>query len=300
MNVSLRTRLTTAFQARKRWVRSLYRLIGLGILVYLLIGLDYSLVWQSLLGIQAGYLVLSIVLVIPMVVGKAWRWQRFLQDHQIRLSLWQSTLIYLHGYGLGTVTPGQVGELIKIVKVAELCPDAKKSQIFGTIVNDRFYDLAGLALFGFPALLFSPVLSFPVAVILPLLMLAVVVSYNPNLILAITRKWFDFRFNKRYGGNLFISVAITALIIFRGILVFMAMGIKIPLNMVALHLPVINLISLLPISISGFGTREATMIYFFSHWSVSEERLVLTGLIMGLVFFLLNGLLGSLVIALKK
>ena len=42
------------------------------------------------------------------------------------------------------------------------------------------------------------------------------------------------------------------------------------------------------------------MVYLFSNWPVTFEEIVLTGLLMGFVFFILNGLLGSLVIIFKS
>ncbi|OPZ67980.1 MAG: hypothetical protein BWY83_02449 [bacterium ADurb.Bin478] len=77
---------------------------------------------------------------------------------------------------------------------------------------------------------------------------------------------------------------------------------RVPVSMweVALFQPVVNVVSLLPISISGFGTREAVLIYFFAPFGVAAEQMMVVGLLMGLIFFILNGLIGSVLIALKR
>jgi uncharacterized membrane protein YbhN (UPF0104 family) len=53
-----------------------------------------------------------------------------------------------------------------------------------------------------------------------------------------------------------------------------AFGIDVDLAYVCLIMPVITLVELLPISVSGLGTRDAAAIYFFSVVGVSSASAV--------------------------
>ncbi len=287
--------------SKKELIHNFYRFIGLGILIFILSRLDYKIVYQCVLNIDYIPLLLSIVLVIPVVATKALRWKRFLGDYGINLSWRDSIIVYFEGYGLGTVTPGQVGELVKILKVIELQKQAKKSQIFATIINDRIYDISSLTIFCFPFLLFGGLLDdFPKVILIPIMVVFFVLAYNPNLVLILFKNKIKYRLNQRYLQSFCLSLLVTTIIIVRGVLIFVAVGISVPVLKIGMYLPCVNLISLLPISISGFGTREAVIIYFFSSWNIEQEQLVLAGLLMGLIFFVMNGIIGSLVMVVRK
>jgi len=286
---------------RKQIIRSSYRLLGGLILVYLLTRIDFHLLWDHVRQVRIWPLLLSALLVVPMTLGKAYRWRIFLRDYGIDLSLSQTLLIYFKGYSLGTVTPGQIGELVKIYEVQRLRPEAKREQVFWTILNDRVYDLSVLWLFCLPAFFLGRMpLRLPLWLLLAVAGLSIALAYCPNLPFRFVRRRRIVQMNRRYGLNLALSIAVTIVILVRSVLVFQAVRVPVSMWEVALFQPVVNVVSLLPISISGFGTREAVLIYFFAPFGVAAEQMMVVGLLMGLIFFILNGLIGSVLIALKR
>ncbi len=54
-----------------------------------------------------------------------------------------------------------------------------------------------------------------------------------------------------------------------------------------------NLISFIPISISGLGTRDATLIYLFSLISLKPELAVSYAFLVFITFFVCGGLMGA-------
>ena len=54
-----------------------------------------------------------------------------------------------------------------------------------------------------------------------------------------------------------------------------------------------NLISFIPISISGLGTRDATLIYLFSLIGLKPELAVSYSFLVFIVFFVCGGLMGA-------
>ena len=59
------------------------------------------------------------------------------------------------------------------------------------------------------------------------------------------------------------------------------------------YLPIIALISIIPITISGFGTREAATIFFFSNYA-SPENLLSVGILLSLLIVVLPSLVSLL------
>ena len=75
-------------------------------------------------------------------------------------------------------------------------------------------------------------------------------------------------------------------------LIAIAIGISINFISITLFMAISNLISFIPISISGLGTRDATLIYLFSLIDLSPELAVSYAFLVFITFFVCGGLLG--------
>ena len=78
-----------------------------------------------------------------------------------------------------------------------------------------------------------------------------------------------------------------------------ALGLHIDFITITLFTAIANLISLIPISISGLGTREASLIYLFSLINVKPELAVSYALLVFIVFFLCGGIMGAVAFWIK-
>jgi len=58
----------------------------------------------------------------------------------------------------------------------------------------------------------------------------------------------------------------------------------------------LSIVLLLPISIAGFGPREATLIYLFSRLGAPAEAALSFAVMQFVIFFLYGGLLGAIVL----
>ncbi len=76
-------------------------------------------------------------------------------------------------------------------------------------------------------------------------------------------------------------------------LIVMAMGLSINFITITLFMAISNLISFIPISISGLGTRDATLIYLFSLIGLKPELAVSYAFLVFITFFVTGGLLGA-------
>jgi uncharacterized membrane protein YbhN (UPF0104 family) len=131
---------------RFRW---LLRLLGLVLFVVILKSIDVSRIVSILAQANLWLVGLSIILVIPHLISKAWRWQVLLRGVDISIGLKESTLLYAIGQAAGFLTPGQAGDAVKAVYLKAEGYSLARSLV-ATVV-DRMYDLAvvgGLALWG--------------------------------------------------------------------------------------------------------------------------------------------------------
>lgn len=76
-------------------------------------------------------------------------------------------------------------------------------------------------------------------------------------------------------------------------LIVIAMGISIDFLTIILFMAISNLISFIPISISGLGTRDAILIYLFSLIDLKPELAVSYSFLVFITFFVCGGLMGA-------
>ena len=76
-------------------------------------------------------------------------------------------------------------------------------------------------------------------------------------------------------------------------LIVMAMDLSINFITITLFMSISNLVSFIPISISGLGTRDATLIYLFSLIGLKAELAVIYAFLVFITFFVSGGFFGA-------
>ena len=148
-----------------------------------------------------------------------------------------------------------------------------------------------------------------IVIVAPLLMLhkqlmGKLVSFLYNVVVIkkmknkIEEKYEDFYsgINQLINGKIIFFVALTCLsyLIFfiQCYLIALAIGISIDFLTITLFMAISNLISFIPISISGLGTRDAALIYLFSLVELKPELAVSYAFLVFLTFFVCGGFIG--------
>ncbi len=93
----------------------LWRLIGPVIVIAAIWWAGPAKVWAVLSNADIRLVGAVITLLIPMVVIKAIRWRILLRCYDIELSFRDSVSMYATGIVFSAVTPGRVGDMVKIV-----------------------------------------------------------------------------------------------------------------------------------------------------------------------------------------
>lgn len=282
-------------------------LYGIGILIFAIIltRIDIGAVLSLLTKVNIKYFLLAIPLILFMTVVRTLRWQYVLQRQNIKLNFQESFLIYLNAIFWGTITPARSGEFAKAIYLKNKGYSFNQS-LSNTIV-DRLFDVASVLILGYTGLiifskLFQRELYIFSIVIALLILISLVIFYKKRPFFSLIERLLKF---KDFYNNLKI---LNSSIIIKGIILSLlawfiyfiqiyilniSLDLHIPFLFIAIAVSISSLLNLLPITISGIGTRDIIFILIFSQVGiVKESAIALSALV--LFVFMINGFIGWL------
>jgi uncharacterized protein (TIRG00374 family) len=300
---------------KRKW---LFQAIGIIIFAFILWKLDLRAAWDILSGTRVWLLGVALLLTVPFVLIKAHRWRYLLGMQGIRYNIKDCNYAYLAGMYLGLVTPGRVGDFVKVVYLKR---DRSVPMSIGvtSVIMDRLCDLlllvavacAGGLAFTLSGNIMAVIAGFGlvvVAIVLIFLNGTVRRLVLGNLFkLVLPKKAKDgaeVRIESFYAGvdhfksvRLVVPMALTvvAYVIFFAQCDLIARAANIPIGYmnVAYCISVANLVSLLPISISGIGTRDAAMISMFVVLNLPKESAVVFSMLFLIISNVSSGAIGA-------
>jgi glycosyltransferase 2 family protein len=279
--------------------------IGPVIFIFILFQIDFKILFVELKSLNLFYLVLALGIMSLEMVVKAWRWRVILLSLNINISKTKSLSLFWIGAFVGIITPGRLGELIKISFLKN-----KGSNVFHSflsIIIDRISDLAVLIFFGVIISVFFIrdlgvyIILIGLFFILIIILLFFIVD-KKNFLHSIFEKiitkispvdlkdfetftfssyWQEIKkIQNRDIINFFVYTIFNWVLYFLSkYFISLSLGIDLSfINIVIISISV-ALISILPISIAGLGTRDATIIYLFSLFSLDKEAALLFSLL---------------------
>ncbi|MCC5945677.1 MAG: flippase-like domain-containing protein [Bernardetiaceae bacterium] len=265
----------------------------IGVLLFgiLLYRSDLSAVYEEVRSATWGWILLSVVLGIPFCVLKSERWRLLLVEREVALSFGEAFRIFTLGLLAGLVTPGQLGELYKIVDIKKLGGSYKDG--FMSSVGDRILDLLlimAMAGFYFLLKLFPSVLLFT----------NVYFFSFTILIFSFVSTWLWLRiFKKKKKASLQLIFKVSSLTfgaytiyVFRLLILFWALDLSLPLVFFTSAMGVMSIISLLPLSIMGVGLREVSLFQLLATTDITENQIISFSLFVVLLY-LFNGIIGA-------
>ncbi|MCI0416527.1 flippase-like domain-containing protein, partial [bacterium] len=302
-------------QVRAGWLR----IAGLILLGLLLWKLDSSAVFSVMRRTAPAFLVLAILLNLPQIFLKALRWRFLMFAQGIRYSTLNASLSYFGSIFVGLLTPGRLGEFVKTIHVSRDC-DIPAARAFPSVLVDRLFDLYALLLFGGAALLSgaqqksNALLFAESALLLIVPMIAILHGATFERIQSwairagkLGKKLFDegswlqelrlFLLTLRW-NHILVALLLTsfAYVIFFGQCYLLALGLGMEIEFLKICFAVSlgSLVTLIPISISGLGTREAVMIAYLGTAGISPELSLGYSLLVFVTFYVAGGLIGAI------
>lgn len=246
-------------------------------------------------------LVVAVLLTAVVIHAKVWRWRDLLRSVDVPLSVASAYRAFLPSLYLGLVTPGRVGDALRIQYLKRDHGVGYGDGLAVSIV-DRLCDVYVLLAFGALGVVhLARVASTPMA---QTTWIAVVVVAIAPLFLFVRgvaepiAQWLYGRFSDRetheglsvffsalrrqIGFHLVGAVLITALAFLTNYvqawLVAEAFGIDLTFTDVAALVAISSLLSLLPISVSGVGVRESFFALVFPAFGLPETLGIAFGL----------------------
>ncbi len=292
----------------RRWRWSLH-LIGLVLLVLVLSRLDLEATVEHVAGADLVLILLSILIGLPFLWLKSERWRVALQWTGSNPPSRATFRLFAMGQLAGMATPGQIGDLIKVLDLKRHGGTVKSGVIAS--VGDRALDLAVLtgvsAYYGALYWLAWPALNSIVALVA---FTAAIALASAWLWLVASRVMVNWRSGLRqplgYLREASHEIPWTPILLLAAstVLAYTLYGARLYLLLLAVaqsapvvafvsSMAVMSLVALLPISFAGIGTRDAALIVLFQAFDMSREIAVSFSFLV-LTLYIFSALVGAL------
>ncbi len=307
----------TSPRQRRRSI-SWLNLIGPLLLLLLLWKLDIAALAGVLAAADPLLVALSVALIVPMIIIKTIRWQGIMRSQSIYFATLPALLAYFGSLFIGLLTPGRLGEFVKTLHVSRDCA-VSSARAFSSVLVDRLFDLYILLFVGGAAIF---TLALGEAEIWSLVVSALLLTIPPGLFL--NNRVFAYiqrigsmlgRRGQRFfapdgwlaemragirqlsGADLLLATVLTvlsyAIFFIECYLLALALHLSVGFVEVSYAVAIGSLITLLPISISGLGTREAAIIAYLGTVGITSEQALSFSLLVFATFYLGGGLIGA-------
>lgn len=243
------------------------------------------------------------------------RWQRLLMAEGIQLPLWRLTLVYFEAAFFNLFLPTLIGgDIVRGYTIYRITGGHDAS--IASILVDRLSGFAALVMIALIALFLAygqiqdPQVALMIAGVAVAFGLGVAVLLNDRLKQGVSRllrlvglarfqtkleglveAFHRYRGHRQALGQAFLlSAVLQAMIILTYYFIGAGLNLGVPMAYFFLYVPLITVVSMLPVSVAGLGVREGGAVYFFAKVGVDPA----TALGMSLVWFSLTLSVSSL------
>ena len=302
----------------------LFSLIGILLFIFILTRIDLSSLLEIFLSINLFFLCCALIVNGIAIVMKSFKWKLIVSTLKKEISLSESIKAFLIGFSFSVLTPAKLGDFVRAFYIRdEQCTLGKA---LSSVVTDRLIDIvtlfsiAFIGIFVFSFVFHREILSVSLLVILAVAIAsAVYIVTRKDLLTWLLRPFFNIfiphhhkKTVSEYYHDFFSGLSvffqnkkIFFLVIIVGIvswfppivyawLLALSLGISVELTFFVLVIPIISLLDLLPISISGIGTRDAALIFLFGLQGIPPESAVAFSLLYLFMSYWLVALVGAL------
>ncbi len=307
-------------QALKKTLLLVFRiLISLGLIGWILLKVDRRELAESLRSIDLWYLSAAFLAYLIVNAFCNWRWQILLAARGIKAGYWRLFRYFLNGLFFGNFLPTTVGgDLARAYLVVDDCN--KKSEALASVLVDRFIGLFGVIITGIIGLILVAktgeelFLLKVMVIVIAAALLFVILFLNKTLVkkfrwmlkLPLIEKaehhlidfyhsLYVYRTHKKEVFWAFVqSLLVQLFVVFTAYFIAISLDITISIIPFFLYMPVIGAVSMIPLSVNGWGLQEGAFIVFFGRAGLSHSQALSLGFVYHLVAVgvsLLGGLL---------
>jgi len=299
-------------------IKRVLPIIGLAIFVYLIFKIGPKNIINSITNVNVFLLIISVLIIIPTILMQTLKWFVLLKKQQIKISFKETLRLQVMSMFYGIITPARIGSFIKIAYIKDKAKTFGKSM--SSVVIDRALDtivISIMALIGVIVILGEKSSFMNIAIFLGILLVLFIALLEKR----ISRPFLKFIYKRllpeklkkgaKKGFNDFyksmprkrfliwpflLNVISWVLVYTQTYFIALALGIKISYLYFIILLPISTVIALIPITVSGLGTREASLVALFSLFGIPAAKvfamsilsIVLADLIPSIIGFFLS------------
>jgi glycosyltransferase 2 family protein len=305
-------------RARRLAIAAIKAVISIGLLALLLSRVDLSRLWTVARHASPGWLGTALLLYFGMVLASAWRWDMLLRAQHVDLPYRFLASSFLVATFFNNFLPSNIGgDVIRITDTAKAA--GSKTLATTVVLIDRGIGLLGLALMAAagasamhrlavgpvgPGLLWAG-FGLGAGLATPTLLMPETATKLLQPLRVFHQEWVDARIEKlTYALTRFretplsLAACFLGAVLVQGLLVFfyvaIARSMNIPIGFaeLAVIVPVSFIVQMIPLSVNGFGVREATFGFYFTRLGLPLESALLVsfvGAALIMVFSLTGG-----------
>jgi hypothetical protein len=288
----------------RRWISIILPFIGLAMFAFIVARTGPASIATVFRSIDLPGLAIAPLLMGAIVLIRGLRWRALMSRIGIDYPLLRACEVWTIGFFASAVTPAKVGDVVRALYVKDET-NASFGEAILTVFIDRLWDLMTVLVAGMiTVLVFShyyirvPSLWILLAGAGALIAL-IYMMLSKGLVRRVMRPLFSLVVPDRYKDQFSLSfhsfydslhaygrgagqnAVVAGLTLVNWMLVFALafyvtrlLHIDVALAYVVLIMPIVTLVELIPVSVSGLGTRDATVIYFFSLVGVTSAQSV--------------------------
>jgi len=307
----------------KNWKRYL-PIIGILLFIYILLKINLVNVLYEISQINIYFLILAIIFVFFLIFTATLKWFVIAYFQGIKIPFREAVKINLISDFYGFITPSKLGSVVRAEYLKEYADDNIGKGLFNFVI-DKILDISSII---FIAILFSFIfkdkLELPIGIFLALFFLFVFLilffikkerskiilrifywKFIPNKFREKAKITFDSFYDnvpkKRYFVLFFLLNLFNWFLIYlTTYFIGLSLGIDLPFIFYLGILPIGTLVTLIPISINGLGTREASLISLFGLFGISSAKVFSMSIIGQFIAGIIPAIIGIFLIFRKR
>src|SRR3989338_8255125 len=303
--------------------KKLLVLIGIALFAFILLNINISKLLGILANANPAFFAAALGIALVTGIMKGFKWKQVIRAHDSDFPMRKCIKVFFIGYFISIFTPARIGDFARAFYLHKNTKSL--GEALSTIFMDRLIDVGILFAFAFTAIIVFAALFDIVVIplhvlfgIIAVFVIAVMLFLRKNFVGRIVRPFYNMLAPQEHKEKLklsfhdfydsfseatkkrkkFIAFAV-AIALFDWLIsisfaymLILSLNLQVPVAFVFLLVPIASLLDLLPISISGIGTRDAAFIFLFGFYSIAAETAVAYSLLFLFAGYWFSALLG--------
>ena len=299
-------------------------MIGVGLVVFLFWTLDLEKIIGNIRGVRSIFLLYAAIPYLLFIIISAWRWQILLDFKKFGIRFSETIKIYFVSLFFNNFLPTTVGgDMLRVGYTMK----GRRADALATVLVDRILGFVGLFIFALIAVLYL-LIEKKETEFLPFMiigfMIVVIITYvffserAYSFFSPVISKLKFFKMGERINrlheagtdfGNAWgpISVCVAQSVVIQAMLAiapyYVLRGMahqEVSLLSFFIYVPIINVISMIPVSLNGLGVRENSYVILFSRVGLDGEVSLAMSLLSFFIVFLFSLIGGILFIFYRR